>query len=304
MTLFYTHAETALAYHAPPGHPDSVSRYISVIAALEDLPLDRRVSPVVELGDLLRCHPPSHLRRVKAAVPASGHGLLDAGAWDAALRSVGGACAAVDAILADGGNAFSAMRPAGHHAERRVPMGFCLLATAGIAAKRALHHHGLPRVAVLDFDAHHGNGTQDVLWDEPRAFLGGTHQLPLFPGTGLESETGAHGQIMNVPLEPCSDGRAGLAAWKRILSRCRDFAPNLVILSAGFDAHVDDPLAHLRWSDDDYAILTRAICAMARDCNAPILSVLEGGYNIEALGRCARTHVQVLIEEEQKDPRR
>ena len=161
---------------------------------------------------------------------------------------------------------------------------------------RALDHHGLDRVAVLDFDVHHGNGTQDLLWNERRAFFASSHQMPLYPGTGAASEQGAHGQMVNLPLRPGSDGAAGQTAWRDILSRCRDFAPQLVIVSAGFDAHAADPLAQLNWDDDDFAAITRMICDMAADLSAPVVSCLEGGYDLDALGRSARAHVQVLLE--------
>ena len=175
-------------------------------------------------------------------------------------------------------------------------MGFCIFGNAAIAAMRALDHHGLDRVAVLDFDVHHGNGTQDLLWNEGRAFFASTHQMPLYPGTGAAGETGAHGQVMNVPLRPGSDGAAGQIAWREILARCREARPQLVIVSAGFDAHAADPLAQLEWEDSDFAAITRLICATAADLSAPVVSCLEGGYDLAALGRSVRAHVQVLLE--------
>ena len=222
---------------------------------------------------------------------------LSPGSLIAARHAVGGVCAAVDAVLAgQAGNAFVAMRPPGHHAERAKPMGFCVFSSVAIGAKRALDHHGLDRVAVLDFDVHHGNGTQDVLWDEGRAFLASTHQYPLYPGTGGPSETGAHGQIMNVPLAAGSRGDAAQAVWRDICARVRDWQPQLILLSAGFDAHTDDPLASLNWVDADFTAITRMICDAAAACSAPVVSALEGGYDLDALGRSARAHVEVLRE--------
>ncbi|MFC3167680.1 histone deacetylase family protein [Paracoccus fontiphilus] len=302
MTALFTHPD-AERHITPPGHPEQVARYAAVIEALADLPLDRREAPRAEEADILRCHPLRYLERIRAAIPEEGWQMLDAdthlspGSLDAALRGAGGAVAAVDAVLADeAANAFVAMRPPGHHAEREKPMGFCLFGNAAIAAMRALDHHGLDRVAVLDFDVHHGNGTQDLLWDEGRAFFASTHQMPLYPGTGSASETGAHGQVVNVPLRPGSDGAAGLAAWRGILARARDFRPQLVIVSAGFDAHAADPLAQLEWDDGDFAAVTRMICEVAADLSAPVVSCLEGGYDLSALGRSVRAHVQVLLE--------
>ena len=301
-TALFTHPD-AERHITPPGHAEQVARHAAVLDALEGLGLDRREAPRADEADLLRCHPQSYLDRIRDAVPEQGWQVLDAdthlspGSLDAALRGAGGAVAAVDAVLAgDVANAFVAMRPPGHHAERETPMGFCLFGNAAIAAKRALDHHGLDRVAVLDFDVHHGNGTQDLLWDEARAFFASTHQMPLYPGTGAASERGAHGQVMNMPLRPGSDGTAGQAAWRDILTRCRDFAPQLVILSAGFDAHAADPLAQLDWNEGDFAAITRMICDMAADLSAPVASCLEGGYDLDALGRSARAHVQVLLE--------
>lgn len=302
MTILYTHPAAA-RHETPPGHPEQIARHKAVLDALADLPLDRREAPVADDADILRCHPARYLARLRAAVPAQGLAQLDAdthlspGSLEAALRAVGAATAAVDAVLTGPDRtAFVAMRPPGHHAETETPMGFCLLGTAAIAAMRGLDHHGLDRVAVLDFDVHHGNGTQDLLWNEGRAFFASTHQMPLYPGTGAASETGAHGQVMNVPLRPESGAEDALAAWTAITDRLRDWRPGLVVISAGFDAHADDPLANLNWSEDDFTAITRLICDAARDCGAPVVSVLEGGYDLGALGRSARAHVKSLGE--------
>lgn len=298
MTILYTHSASA-RHVTPPGHPEQEARHKAVLDALEDLALDRREAPLADETDVLRCHPARYLARLKAAVPAQGQVALDGDTYlsgwsvEAAMRAVGGACAAVDAVLAgEDRRAFVAMRPPGHHAERETSMGFCLLGTAAIAVKRALDHHGLDRVAVLDFDVHHGNGTQDLLWDEARAFFASTHQMPLYPGSGRASETGAHGQVMNVPLASGSGGAQARAAWTRIADRLGAFAPGLVIISAGFDAHAADPLASLEWDEDDFAVITRMI--LDAGGAAPVVSVLEGGYDLAALGRSARAHVTAL----------
>lgn len=301
-TTLFTHP-AAEAHLMPPGHPEQVARYAATMSALEGLELDRREAPMADDADVLRCHPERYLQGLRAAQPDEGLRALDAdthlspGSLEAALRCVGGACAAVDAVLAgESKNAYIAMRPPGHHAERETPMGFCFFGTAAIAAKRALDRHGLERVAVLDFDVHHGNGTQDLLWDEPRVFFASTQQMPLFPGSGAASERGAHDQIMNVPLSPGSDGGEARVAWDAILKRCREFDPQLVIISAGFDSHRDDPLAQLQWDESDFAAITRSICDMAAACSAPVVSCQEGGYDLAALGRSVRAHVEVLME--------
>ncbi|WP_295049332.1 histone deacetylase family protein [uncultured Paracoccus sp.] len=301
-TALFTHPD-AERHINPPGHAEQVARYAAVLDALADLPLDRHEAPRADEAEILRCHPQSYLDRIRAAVPDEGWQMLDAdthlspGSLDAALRGVGGAVAAVDTVLAGkAANAFVAMRPPGHHAERETAMGFCIFGNVAIAAKRALDHHGLDRVAVLDFDVHHGNGTQDLLWDEGRAFFASSHQMPLYPGTGAATERGVHGQVMNVPLRPGSDGAAGQAAWRDILARAGEFGPQLVIVSAGFDAHAADPLAQLEWDEGDFTAITRMICAMAAGQSAPVVSCLEGGYDLAALGRSVRAHVEVLLE--------
>ena len=282
---------------------DQVARLDAVLDALAGLDLQCRAAPEARDADLLRGHPPEYLAMLRAKLPAQGWAMLDAdtalspGSLLAARHAVGGVCAAVDAVLAgEAPNAFVAMRPPGHHAERRKPMGFCIFSSVAIGALRALQHHRLDRVAVLDFDVHHGNGTQDVLWEEGRAMFASTHQAPLYPGTGAASERGAHGQILNVPLAAGSDGGSARAAWRGICARVEAWHPQLVLVSAGFDAHAADPLAGLAWDEGDFTAITRMICDAAASCSAPVVSALEGGYDLDALGRSARAHVEVLRE--------
>lgn len=300
--ILYSH-ESARRHVTPDGHPEQVARYDAVMAALDGLALERREAPMAADAELLRCHPARYLQGLRDAVPEAGTRQIDAdthlspGSLEPALRAVGGACAAVDAVLAgEARRAFVAMRPPGHHAEAEVSMGFCLFGTVAIAAKRALDHHGLERVVVLDFDVHHGNGTQALLWDEARVLFVSSQQSPLWPGTGAASERGAHGQVVNLPLPPGSDGGLARAEWRPALERMRDLAPQLVLISAGFDAHGDDPLAQLDWDDDDYAGLTRDILNAAG--GAPVVSCLEGGYDLDALRRAVRAHVTTLMETE------
>ena len=302
MTLLYTHP-SGLAHVTPPSHPERAARLDAVLSALDGLDLERREAPEVGEEDILRAHPPEYLSRLRRKVPAEGWSMLDSdtylspGSLDAALCAAGGVCAAVDEVLAGRApNAFVAMRPPGHHAERMKAMGFCILSSVAIAALRALDRHGLDRVAVLDFDVHHGNGTQDVLWDEKRALFVSTHQVPLYPGTGAPSERGAHGQVVNMPLAPGSGGAEARAAWRAICDRVAAWRPQLVLVSAGFDAHAADPLASLTWDETDFTAITRMICDTAAGCSAPVVSALEGGYDLAALGRSARAHVDVLRE--------
>ncbi|MBA4492320.1 histone deacetylase family protein [Paracoccus sp. S1E-3] len=301
MTLLFTH-DAAAHHRTPPGHGEQPGRHAAVIDALAGLALDRREAPLVRDADLRLCLPQSYLDFLAEALPAEGLRQLDedtflsSGSLEAARRGAGGAVAAVDAVL-DGAaaNAFVAMRPPGHHALTDKPMGFCLFANAAIAAKHALDARGLDRVAVLDFDVHHGNGTQAQLWDEARTLFASSQQYPHWPGTGAVEERGAHDNVINAPLPPESDGAFGRAAWDAMLGRVAAFRPQLLILSAGFDAHADDPKGELRWQDADFALLTAAICDVARDCDAAVVSCLEGGYNLAALGRSARAHVDALM---------
>ncbi|REF69691.1 MULTISPECIES: histone deacetylase family protein [Paracoccus] len=302
MTLLYTHP-SGLLHVTPPSHPEQVARLDAVLAALEGADLQRREAPEAVDRDILRAHPAEYLALLRRKVPAEGWSMLDSdtylapGSLEAARHAVGGVCAAVDAVLAgEAPNAFVAMRPPGHHAERMKAMGFCILSSVAIGAKRALEHHGLDRVAVLDFDVHHGNGTQDVLWDEKRALFASTHQVPLYPGTGAPAERGAHGQVVNVALAPGSGGDEARAAWAAICGRVAAWRPQLVLVSAGFDAHAADPLASLMWDEADFTAITRMICDTAAACSAPVVSALEGGYDLAALGRSARAHVDVLRE--------
>ncbi|WP_096786915.1 histone deacetylase family protein [Rhodobacter sp. CZR27] len=301
---WFTHP--AFAEHATPeGHPERPERMAAVAAGLDGLPLDRREAPVGDWDEVLRCHPQAYVDRIRAAEPAMGAVALDPDTWmapgslEAALRGVGGACAAVDLVLSgEVASAFVGCRPPGHHAERERPMGFCLFGNVAIAAKRALDHHGLGRVAIVDFDVHHGNGTQDLLWDEDRVLFVSSHQMPLYPGTGAADENGAHGQILNVPLRPGTGGPEMREAYEaQVLPRLDAFRPELILISAGFDAHAADPLAGLNWRESDFRWLTGRLCDVAAaHCGGRVVSTLEGGYDLAALAASVAAHVGVLLE--------
>ncbi len=303
-TAVLTHAD-CLNHVTPDGHPEQVARLEHVLHALESLDLNRVTAPLAAEDDVLRVHPASYLAGLRAALPSKGAQAVDSDTWlspgslDAAFRGAGAAVRAVDMVLGgEAPNAFCAIRPPGHHAERETAMGFCLLSNAALAAKHALDHHGLKRVAVVDFDVHHGNGTQDILWEEARALVVTSQQLPLFPGTGKAEETGAHDNVVNIPLPPGSDGAHMRAEYERVaFPRLRAFKPELIIVSAGFDAHADDPLAQLDWDADDFAWLTRNICDLADElCEGRVVSTLEGGYDLHALAASAKAHVQELMK--------
>jgi acetoin utilization deacetylase AcuC-like enzyme len=297
-----------LNHRTPAGHPEQVARleYINdaLSAGMFDA-LDRREAPLCEDADILLCHPQSHLDTILASEPETGSRALDAdthmspGSVLAARRAVGGCIAAVDAVLAgEVGNAFVACRPPGHHAEQSTPMGFCLFGNAAIAAKHAMERHGLDRVAIVDFDVHHGNGTQALLWNESRALFFSSHQNPLWPGTGMSEETGGHNNIHNLPLPPHSDGRLMRATYEaQVFPVIERFKPQLIIISAGFDAHMADPLAQLNWATDDFVWLTEKLCDLAEEhCEGRVVSTLEGGYDLSALAASVAAHVSVLME--------
>ncbi|WP_171123980.1 MULTISPECIES: histone deacetylase family protein [unclassified Ruegeria] len=303
-TALLTHAD-CLEHMTPDGHPERVARLEHVLHALESLDLDRRTSPLAADDDLLRIHPESHIRSIRSSRPTEGYRQIDGdtfmspGSVDAAYRAAGAVVRAVDLVLVgDSPNAFCAIRPPGHHAETETAMGFCLFGNAALAAKHALDHHGLKRVAVVDFDVHHGNGTQDLLWDEARALVITSQQMPLWPGTGRPDETGAYDTVLNIPLPPRSGGAEMRAAYEaQAFPRLRAFKPELIIISAGFDAHQDDPLAELNWSTSDFAWITAELCKIADECcNGRIVSTLEGGYDLNALAEATRAHVEELMK--------
>ena len=303
-TALLTHAD-CLGHVTPGGHPERVARLEHILHALESLDLNRVTAPLAADDDLLRVHPESYIRDIRSARPAEGFAQIDGdtfmspGSVDAAYRAAGAVVRAVDMVLGgEAPNAFCAIRPPGHHAETDTAMGFCLFGNAALAAKHALDHHGLNRVAVVDFDVHHGNGTQDLLWDEKRALVITSQQMPLWPGSGRPDETGAFETILNIPLAPGTGGAEMRRAYEtQAFSRLRAFKPELIIISAGFDAHQDDPLANLNWSTGDFAWVTAELCKIADElCAGRIVSTLEGGYDLNALAEATRAHVEELMK--------
>jgi acetoin utilization deacetylase AcuC-like enzyme len=304
-TFLYTHP-ACLEHDPGRHHPESPARLRAVLAALDDpefARLERREAPEAALDDLLRVHPRRHVERILGAVPKSGHVGIDAdtilspASGAAALRAAGAVVAAVDAVVSkEADNAFCAVRPPGHHAEPQRAMGFCLFNNAAIGALRAREVHGLARVAVVDFDVHHGNGTQAAFETDDSLFYASTHQYPLYPGTGAASETGV-GNIVNVPLRPMSgSSQFRLGMTQRILPALDAFRPDLMLVSAGFDAHKNDPLAQLLLDEDDYTWVTEKLLEMAyRHAEGRFIATLEGGYDLAALGASVAAHIRVLM---------
>jgi len=289
------------------GHPEQPARLDAVLVALEAEEfqyLIREEAPCATREQIARCHPRDHIDAIMDAVPENGIVHIDAdtalsvGSGEAALRAAGAVVAAVDAVAAgEYRNAFCAVRPPGHHAEPDRAMGFCLFNNIAIGAEHMIAAHGASRVAVVDFDVHHGNGTQAMFAHKPNMFFGSTHQMPLYPGTGQESERGCAGNIVNVALPPHAGGEEFRIAFElRIIPALCDFSPDLLMISAGFDAHKDDPLANLDLIEQDYAWATRQLCNLADElCGGRVVSSLEGGYDLGALGRSAAAHVSALM---------
>ena len=304
-TLFYTHP-ACLEHDPGRHHPESPARLRAVLDGLAEPEFDRlerREAPEAALDDLRRVHPRWHVQNIMDAVPRSGYVGIDAdtilspASGEAALRAAGAVIAAVDAVVTgEADNAFCAVRPPGHHAEPTRAMGFCLFNNVAVGALRARAAHGLGRVAVIDFDVHHGNGTQAAFETDRGLFYASTHQSPLYPGTGSARETGI-GNIVNVPLRPMSGSRQfRLGVTQRILPALDAFRPELVLVSAGFDAHRSDPLAQLMLDEGDYTWITEQLLEIAhRHAGGRLVSTLEGGYDLDALGASAAAHIRVLM---------
>jgi acetoin utilization deacetylase AcuC-like enzyme len=305
-TLLLTH-RASLDHLTPPGHPERPDRIRAVDQVLAEGRFDKLVRQEAPEGtlELARlCHDEHYIEELRRIAPDKGLIYLDGdtsmspGTWEAAMRSVGGAVAATDAVMSGAAdNAFLAMRPPGHHAETNRPMGFCFFDHAAIAARHAQRKYGIARAAVVDFDVHHGNGTQDIFWADPTMMYCSTHQMPLFPGTGATGERGEHDTIVNAPLAP-GDGSAKFrsAFENAILPQLQKFAPELIVISAGFDAHRRDPLANINLDAEDFGWVTRKLLDVAHSsAGGRVVSVLEGGYDLQGLKESVAAHVTALM---------
>jgi acetoin utilization deacetylase AcuC-like enzyme len=305
MTIIFTH-QSAAEHDTGPGHPERSDRIKSVMQVLDSgefADLERRESPVAEIDQISRIHRREYVTAALETIPERGYARLDPdtvlspASGDAALRAVGAAVAAVDAVMAgETTNAFCAVRPPGHHAEPGRGMGFCLFNNVAIAAAHARVAHQVERVAIVDFDVHHGNGTQAAFWTDPSVMFASSHEYPFYPGTGAEDECG-QGNIHNLPLASSSgsaDFRKGFE--RKILPALEAFKPGLIVISAGFDAHARDPLASIRLEEEDFAWITRKIVDIAGEyCDGKIVSSLEGGYDLEALSSSVSAHLSELV---------
>ena len=305
-TLLLTHP-ACLEHVMPPGHPERPDRLRAIAEALEGDSFDalvREQAPLADVTTIALCHPREYIEAIRDAIPDQGLAQLDAdttlspGSFEAALRAAGGAIRAVDEVMARRAtNAFVATRPPGHHAETATPMGFCLFNNAAVAARHAQRTHGAERVAIMDFDVHHGNGSQEIFWSDSSVMYCSTHQMPLYPGTGASSERGEHDTIVNAPLASGDGGMQFRSVMQGvILPRLRDFKPDLLVISAGFDAHTRDPLASLNFVEADYEWATRELMQVAEEsAGGRVVSVLEGGYDLQGLARSTAAHVRVLM---------
>ncbi|EDZ60188.1 histone deacetylase family protein [Candidatus Pelagibacter sp. HTCC7211] len=300
-------SDTYQNHNTGEGHPEKIDRVTAVIdnfKKLDNKNLIWKKPTNFDLDLLIKTHSLDYINQVQKSFPQNGFNFLDGdtvvspGSKDATKDAVGSILAAIEGVQnKDFKNAFCAVRPPGHHAEKEKAMGFCIYNNVAVGANYLIEKYKYNKIAIIDFDVHHGNGTQDIFYDNEKVLYISTHQYPYYPGSGSEKEKGKYNNIFNIPLEAGTTAVEYLNAYEHVLNKLKEFKPEFLLFSAGFDAHIDDPLAQLRLSSEDFYTLTKRTLEISKPfCNGNVVSILEGGYDLKALQDSTQRHVDALIE--------
>ena len=307
MTTCIFTANSSIQHDTGPGHPECPERIPSIINGLKRIQSKDLIWKDVGSFDekyIKLTHSEKYFEKINQSFPKEGLDFLDGdtivskGSKKAAYDSVASIINAIDAIMnKEFNNAFCVIRPPGHHAEKEQAMGFCIFNNVAVGATYLLEKYKLNKVAIIDFDVHHGNGTQDIFYNEKKVLYISSHQFPFYPGTGSENETGKYNNILNIPLKAETSSKEFFDSYKKVYDKLNEFKPEFILLSAGFDAHKNDPLANINLESKDYYTLTKEIMKIAKQiCESKIVSILEGGYNLAAIQESAKYHVEALLE--------
>ena len=300
-------SDTYQNHNTGEGHPEKIDRVTAVIEnfkKLDNKNLVWKKPSNFEQSILIKTHTKDYIKQVNLSFPQSGLKFLDGdtvvspGSKDATKDAVGSIISAIDGVKKkEFKNAFCCVRPPGHHAEKEKAMGFCIFNNVAVGANYLIEKYKYKKIAIIDFDVHHGNGTQDIFYNDKNVLYISTHQYPYYPGSGSEKENGKYNNVLNIPLEAGTTGNEYLNAYEKVLDKLKDFKPEFLLFSAGFDAHIDDPLAQLRLSSEDFYKITKRTLEVSKPfCNGNIVSILEGGYDLKALQESTQRHVDALIE--------
>ena len=300
-------SDTYQNHNTGEGHPEKIDRVTAVIEnfkKLDNKNLVWKKPSSFEQSILIKTHTKDYIKQVNLSFPQSGLKFLDGdtvvspGSKDATKDAVGSIISAIDGVKKkEFKNAFCCVRPPGHHAEKEKAMGFCIFNNVAVGANYLIEKYKYKKIAIIDFDVHHGNGTQDIFYNDKNVLYISTHQYPYYPGSGSEKENGKYNNVLNIPLEAGTTGNEYLNAYEKVLDKLKEFKPEFLLFSAGFDAHIDDPLAQLRLSSEDFYKITKRTLEVSKPfCNGNIVSILEGGYDLKALQESTQRHVDALIE--------
>ena len=300
-------SDTYQNHNTGEGHPEKIDRVTAVIEnfkKLDNKSLVWKKPSNFEQSILIKTHTKDYIKQVNLSFPQSGLKFLDGdtvvspGSKDATKDAVGSIISAIDGVeKKEFKNAFCCVRPPGHHAEKEKAMGFCIFNNVAVGANYLIEKYKYKKIAIIDFDVHHGNGTQNIFYNDKNVLYISTHQYPYYPGSGSEKENGKYNNVLNIPLEAGTTGNEYLNAYEKVLDKLKEFKPEFLLFSAGFDAHIDDPLAQLRLSSEDFYKITKRTLEVSKPfCNGNIVSILEGGYDLRALQESTQRHVDALIE--------